>query len=170
MACARLRRDRSASCCLRVCIMSWYLFRLGRVIVFHLCSGCRAFKLHGCNYCWNGYYQMRGRPRRHGRPGRAYCVEMAGSAEPAILPRSVRTIRPSSKVGVVGRSVPPSSTPPLRPYRQGTACAGGSVSLLITVMFQTRHSFHNTPKYFINSCGVAVSAVNISSATVPTRR
>ena len=68
-----------------------------------LCTGGRVINLHGCNYCWNGYYQGRGRPRRHGRLGRAYRVEMVGSADPAILPWSVRPIRPS-RLGWFGRA------------------------------------------------------------------
>ena len=70
---------------------------------WHFCTGGRVIMPHGCKYCWNGYYQGPGRPRRHGLPGRAYRVQMVGSADPAILPWSVRPIRPS-RLGWFGRA------------------------------------------------------------------
>ena len=87
----------------RVGKVSCYLCCLGFVIAYDLCLGGRVIDVHGCKYCCNGYYQGRGRPRRHGRLGRAYRVEMVGSADPAILPWSVRPIRPS-RLGWFGRA------------------------------------------------------------------
>ena len=54
----------------RVGKVSCYLFWLGRAIAYQLCIGGRVINLHGCNYCWNAYYE-----------GRAALVDMVGSAE-----------------------------------------------------------------------------------------
>ena len=134
--------------------MSCYLFRLGRVIAYHLCNGGRVINPYGCNV---------GTAITSG--GAAH-VDMVGSAELTASRWSARPTRPSCRgrfgrsdhldlVGLVGPSAPTSPIQRIRPKRLDLVCLCRFFPAMRAVMLQTWSPFRNPLNQFSTYCGLA---------------